>query len=749
MTEKHHVIHSRVATFSSDAQLLAELGERLIASPTVALAELLKNSYDADAKIAYLWLSDGGKPSINLKDDGRGMTEREFLDYWMIIGSTSKLHQERSKIFKRAITGSKGVGRFAIRLLGRRLKLVTVAFDPESKEYQQLEAKFDWNQISAGTDLGDMKIPYVVKGGFSKKDEGTHLIISELQEEWQPAGLETVTRDILDIVDPPFPPPVSDKVPTSGEKDPGFTLFFGEPGQASRLKGAVGELFDRWMARMVITVRKRKVKYECTHKEGVKRNWSVDLKENFVGNVHADIRYYPRRPGMFTQMETMDGRQVQSYLKLKGGVKIVDRGFRLPPYGDYNDDWLRLSHSKALNERVWASSITKILYPESERDTEESRDPLLKVPTNHQLLGAVWLESYRPGLADSPDIRNKKLQPAMDRSGFVDNEAFSQLFELVRTGVELIAVVDVDAELKRKVQEAREETKETKKLIEQAIKNVEARGEIPAEAKTAIIQSYKSIESQLSRSEAVKDEARHSVEIMSLMGVLAGFMTHETTVMLRSVSDFLNELRALPPQLRTSGFDKALTVTEQAYNQIRGYIGYAKLFVGKARDKTVERFKVKAQVDLVLQQFQSFMDERGIKCENLVPERLISPAVNVSVYSGIFLNLLTNAIKAVLKFRVGSKERQIRIEAMNTPDGHVLRVSDKGVGIPSELRDLVFEPLFTTTAEDGPLGTGMGLGLYNTHKVVEACGGTIKIVEPPEGFITCFEVHFKEGGVRK
>lgn len=743
MAEKYQVIHSSVAKFSSDAQLLAELGERLIASPTTALAELLKNSYDADAKTAYLWLSTSGKPSINLKDDGHGMTEREFLDYWMVIGSPNKIRQERSKSYKRAITGSKGVGRFAVRLLGRNLKLVTVAFDPDSKEYRQLEAIFNWDKISAGTDLNDTKIPYVVKGGFSKKDEGTHLIIRKLQEEWQPAGLETVTREILDIVDPPFPP-VSDKMPTSGEKDPGFTLFFGEPGQASKLKSAVEELYDRWMARMVINVRERKVNYECAHKEGVKRNWSVNLTENFIGNVNANIRYYPRRPGMFTQMETMDGRQVQSYLKQKGGVKIVDRGFRLPPYGDYNDDWLRLSRSKALNEREWASKITKKLYPESERDTEESRDPLLKVPTNHQLLGAVWLESYRPRLGDSPDIRNKRLQPAMDRSGFVENNAFKQLFELVRTGVELIAVVDIDAGLKRKVREAREESKETRKLIEQAIRHVKARSEIPTEARNAIIQSYKSIESQLGRLEAVKDEARQSVEMMSLMGVLAGFMTHETTVMLRSVREILNELRTLPQKSRSSGFDQALTATEGAYNQIRSYIDYTKIFVGKVRDRAAEKFRVRAQIDLVIQQFQSFMDERGIDCKNLVPERLISPPINIAVYSGIVLNLLTNAIKAVLKFREGSKERQIRIEAMNTDKGHVLKVSDTGVGIPSELRDLVFEPFFTTTAEDGPLGTGMGLGLYILRKVVEDYRGKINIVEPPEGFITCLEVRFKE-----
>jgi len=37
----------QVAHFTSDAELLAEIGERLIATPQIALVELIKNAYDA------------------------------------------------------------------------------------------------------------------------------------------------------------------------------------------------------------------------------------------------------------------------------------------------------------------------------------------------------------------------------------------------------------------------------------------------------------------------------------------------------------------------------------------------------------------------------------------------------------------------------------------------------------------------------------------------------------------------------
>ncbi|MEI6128403.1 MAG: hypothetical protein WCQ99_17805, partial [Pseudomonadota bacterium] len=40
---------TEVALFSVDSMLLRELGERLVGRPHIALAELVKNSYDADA----------------------------------------------------------------------------------------------------------------------------------------------------------------------------------------------------------------------------------------------------------------------------------------------------------------------------------------------------------------------------------------------------------------------------------------------------------------------------------------------------------------------------------------------------------------------------------------------------------------------------------------------------------------------------------------------------------------------------
>ena len=59
-------------TFTVDAALLRELGERLIGRPYIALAELVKNSYDADATDCRI---EFGDDSITVSDNGHGMSE--------------------------------------------------------------------------------------------------------------------------------------------------------------------------------------------------------------------------------------------------------------------------------------------------------------------------------------------------------------------------------------------------------------------------------------------------------------------------------------------------------------------------------------------------------------------------------------------------------------------------------------------------------------------------------------------------
>ena len=81
----------------------------------------------------------------------------------------------------------------------------------------------------------------------------------------------------------------------------------------------------------------------------------------------------------------------------------------------------------------------------------------------------------------------------------------------------------------------------------------------------------------------------------------------------------------------------------------------------------------------------------------------------------VFHNILTNAAQAM----GGTGEVDVNIQ--RTPAGWTLAFSDRGPGMPTELREKAFEPFFTTKHR------GTGLGLPTARRIVEAHGGDIAI----------------------
>src|ERR1700719_107447 len=86
-------------SFTIESRILRELGERLVKQPEVALLELVKNAYDADARTCEIVYEPPNR--ILVRDDGHGMTLDEFKNGWMRIGTSAKESSPRSSIFER------------------------------------------------------------------------------------------------------------------------------------------------------------------------------------------------------------------------------------------------------------------------------------------------------------------------------------------------------------------------------------------------------------------------------------------------------------------------------------------------------------------------------------------------------------------------------------------------------------------------------------------------------------------------
>jgi signal transduction histidine kinase len=152
--------------FRARARTLDMLGRQQIAGVPTAISELFKNAHDAYATRAE---ADFYRPTNTfvLRDDGLGMTEPEFIDRWLTLGTDSKLGSKFGlppppvdpKQDTRPIMGEKGVGRLAIATLGSQVLVLTRA--KRGKELGDVVAAFvNWEIFECpGLDLSDIDIP--------------------------------------------------------------------------------------------------------------------------------------------------------------------------------------------------------------------------------------------------------------------------------------------------------------------------------------------------------------------------------------------------------------------------------------------------------------------------------------------------------------------------------------------------------------------------------------------------------------
>lgn len=126
--------------FKTNSRHIGQLGRELVTDFVTALVELVKNAYDADAPSVRILIENANTPHsrIIVADTGCGMTENEFENRWMVIGTSNKLSFPYTpKGRKKA--GKKGIGRFSV----ERLAEHTVIYSYTAKE--AFKVFLNWN----------------------------------------------------------------------------------------------------------------------------------------------------------------------------------------------------------------------------------------------------------------------------------------------------------------------------------------------------------------------------------------------------------------------------------------------------------------------------------------------------------------------------------------------------------------------------------------------------------------------------
>jgi signal transduction histidine kinase len=736
------LLDSGVLSFTIESRILRELGERLVKQPEVALLELVKNAYDADSTECELLHEPPGR--IVVSDNGHGMTLEEFKNGWMRIGTSAKEGTPKSRDFGRVITGEKGIGRFAVRFLGRALQLESIAFDRARETRTLLTAHFDWPKFDRTEDLGKISVPYELRNADETAQTGTRLQITELRPNAQSIDLKSVRTASLGIVTPfqsllrrheAASPSSRSSIPKE-QQDPGFRVRIG----AAQDEGDDGDLasmvLDSFVLRAVVDLKADRL-HLAVYRNGTKKA-SLEIKDRYessIGPVYADIRFFPWRKGTFAGLG-VDGRRAANWVKDRSGVAVFDRTFRVHPYGMVSDDWLSLSADTARRARDPRSSIAKKHFPMDEETRKSTRlNYMLRLPYPQQLVGIVQVEG---GRTQDEATGERGLIPAADREGFLNNESYQHLWDLIRGAVEAIASADRELQREQEREAQRETLRALRKETRAAIREIEANRDIPTVDKSRIISRLAQTELLAQTYDEQSRQREAALEVMSLLGVVAGFMTHEFGVALDELGKAQKQLSKL--SRRDAGLKEASEAISGRLDKLKEFVAYSQGYIRGASERPKDPYPVRPRIRQVIRVFGNYASSRNITVELNVERDTMAPLVPVSLYNGIALNLFTNSLKAVTA-KLGNDERRIAFRAWNEPRNHVLEVSDTGIGIPTALRNRIFEPLFTTTSSNhGPLGSGMGLGLSLVKRGVEAYGGRVAVTDPPAGYTTCVRV---------
>jgi hypothetical protein len=156
-----------VAKFHIRARTIDLLGRQQIANISTAISELFKNAHDAYATTADVdYFRDDGL--FVLRDDGLGMTRKDFEERWLTLGTDSKVGSfsglKRPPVDReqdrRPLLGEKGIGRLAIAVIGRQVLVLTRAKVDGKAEETITAAYIHWGLFELpGIDLDEIVIP--------------------------------------------------------------------------------------------------------------------------------------------------------------------------------------------------------------------------------------------------------------------------------------------------------------------------------------------------------------------------------------------------------------------------------------------------------------------------------------------------------------------------------------------------------------------------------------------------------------
>jgi hypothetical protein len=683
------------------ARIIKTIGEELISNDIVAIIELVKNSYDANATIIsinfegrVIDVTEGKKTkkvlikngsSIVISDDGLGMNLDTVKTAWMEPATINKKNTKKSAGDKRRYTGEKGIGRFASAKLATSLKMIT-----RPKDDNEIVVDFNWADFSDDSKyLDQVKCSWEVRTPSEIKVSGTTLKLLELNSDWDEEKFRELRVALSRLVNPVSP--ITD-----------FLMDIQLPKELSDFSGWVTapeslNKPDYYIKGSIDKEGKPKIKY---FSKKVGKEETLIIKE-------ADfaLREPVRKPviGAFTfefrtwNRDTADTKSTLKNIKRDldevGGISIYRDDFRVLPYGEKKNDWLRL-------------------------DLRRVNNPTMRL-SNNQIVGYVSVS-----LDENPDLKDQS-----NREGIVESQAFTDLKELIKNILNQV-------EQKRYDERPRESDNDESQqglfnsfsiapvaqLVQTKLPNDKEAIALVAKTEATIQQGVKKIQEVLSR-----------YRRLSTLGLLIDVILHDGNNFLATID---SEAHLLSKEIAKKDPNPS-AVKEHINNIHEGRKVIAQLFKriepfgGRKRGRPKDIFIEEAIANV----FALHKNELAkLNISYTLPTSQNQVRIDEGELQLIFVNLLQNSMYWL---ETMTEERKIEVLIEKSDDELSVIFSDNGPGIKEGDEQKIFNPYFSSKTE------GIGLGLTVVGELITEYDGDFTLINngPLDG--ASFKITFR------
>ncbi|WP_369377836.1 ATP-binding protein [Streptomyces sp. cg36] len=719
------------------ARLMSTLGEELISNERVALTELVKNAYDADASLVVIRFNaplEEGRGSVEVWDDGHGMSPETVRGTWLEIATPHRHRSPHSEGLGRRVLGAKGIGRFSAARLAHVTSLTT-----RRRDEREVTVQVDWGRFTRDDDAYLDQVPVDWGSGAPRvfgadspaqdlfdrvtrefRDEGrpsdlghhgTVVRLEGLRQRWDKESVALLKQSLSRLL-PPAPPSELD-VPDR----PDFAVYIETPpGELEHHTGFVGasEALEHPHYRLVGTVNAdghAHLQLRTSHSDAstvIDESLVQDSTRPSCGPLALDIRTWDLEAASLRQLLNIDVGarsipEIRQLIRRSSGVALYRDGFRVQPFGESGFDWLGFDLRRVNNPTMRFSNnqVAGFVYISADGNPglqdRSHREGLIDSPEYEELKARILqavsrLESWRFKLRRPELLEEKPLAPGTPGHGLFSGFNLDPLRQVVEQRH------PDDAVLGRAVEEA-------------------------AEAITEGVRKVQEVLSQFQR--------------LATLGTLVDVVLHDGRAALTRIAFVLEDLQDLISGLRGehaelaeelvrvhTGFSTQQAALDHLFTRIQPLSGRRR---GRPRSISLHE-EIRAAVEV----HAADLVKLGIALE------IGGEDVTVTLAPGdvntLVLNLVGNAIYW-LSTTSETHDRAIRIETARMPGGEVeITFSDSGPGVRKEIEDVIFETYFS----DKPDGIGLGLSIAGSV-VKDFYDGDLSLVTPGPLPGACFK----------